>query len=140
MADIIEQTISHIFNLRKLVSESIEKQSLDTQCSFLQLKTLHFVLERKNPTMRDVSVFLGITPPSATSIINRLIVARNIKRIPDKADRRIIRLSITLSGQKSFESGMKNVSQAMRKILSKLGDQEQIQLNLLLKKIVGVNN
>lgn len=85
--------------------------------------------------MKDIADFLAITPPSATSLINNLVLNDIVERSYDKSDRRMILLSITEKGQKIFEKAKKERSAVFEKILSNLNEEEKNSLLAILKKM-----
>ena len=85
--------------------------------------------------MKNIADFLSITPPSATSIINRLIKLNLLKRQNNPKDRRIIKIVVTSKGKKVLENEMKKVSRHLKEIFSQLNQKEQKQLVKILTKI-----
>lgn len=100
-----------------------------------QMEILHFIKDKKQIPMKEVADFLGITPPSATSLINNLVISDILERKFDKIDRRVILLSITEKGKKIFEKAKKDRAVAFEKIVSGLTEEEKEILLRILKKI-----
>jgi len=132
---IIEQLISAIFSTSRLLRERTENREGLDPFSFFQLETLRYVAEKNNPSMKDIADYLCITPSSATSLINRLVKAKQIERTKDKCDRRLVRLVITPKGEKTFGSGFKKIVKQMRKVLSNLSKKERVDLIAILQKL-----
>jgi DNA-binding MarR family transcriptional regulator len=84
--------------------------------------------------MRAISAYLGITPPSATSIIDELVKKGLIERQADPNDRRIIRLVISQKGDNqltdSFKEFVKGFDHSMRRLSEK---EKELLVKLLLK-------
>lgn len=131
----IEQLISAIFSTSRLIREHTENREGLDPFSFFQLETLRYVAEKNNPSMKNIADYLCITPPSATSLINRLVKAKQIERTKDKCDRRLVRLVITPKGEKTLESGFKKIVKQMRKVLSCLSKKERVDLIAILQKL-----
>jgi len=131
----IEQLISAIFSTSRLIREHTENREGLDPFSFFQLETLRYVAEKNNPSMKNIADYLCITPPSATSLINRLVKAKQIERTKDKCDRRLVRLVITPKGEKTFGSGFKKIVKQMRKVLSNLSKKERVDLIAILQKL-----
>ena len=85
--------------------------------------------------MKEVAGFLGITPPSATSLMNNLAKSELIYREADKDDRRIVRIIISKKGEKFLEAHKSVMAEKMRANLNKLSKTEQEQLEKILEKI-----
>ena len=137
MTDKIEEIIALIFATRRMMFEQKEQKEAKT-CSFLHLITLKFVKE-ESPLMKDLATFLGIAPPSATSLINNLAKAGLVKRSEDKIDRRIVRIEMTKEGEKYLNSHKRKTTEHMRKNLEKLSHIEQEQLRRILEKISSID-
>ncbi len=131
----IEQIISLFFTTSRLIYKQSKEKDHPDFFSFLQLETLGYVKDNKNPLMKEVASFLSITPPSATPLINKLAKLGMLERCSDKNDRRAIRLSITSKGQKMLEKEIKKISIQMQKTLVILDHKEQKNLAEILQKV-----
>lgn len=134
------ELISQIFSVSRLIRESAKDREKIDPFSYLRLEALRYVSERKNPSMKDISDYLCITPPSATSLVNGLVKAKHLERLYDKDDRRIVRLAITQSGKKKLEAGFRDITKRMEKILSNLEEKERRDLIRILQKLHRVYN
>lgn len=132
-----DQLITLILGTIKMVHEQTLTANKLDPFTYLRLKTLRFIAEKRNSSMRDVAGYFNITPPSATSIISALVKMGYVKRIYDKTDRRIIRLKITENGEKNLLEGFKEIKSRMQKILSKLNEEEKTALTKIMEKLSG---
>ena len=130
----IGQLISMIFAVSRLIRERAQHREKINPFSFLQLETLRYVAEKGDPSMKDIADYLCITPPSATSLTNSLVKARQLERIHDKDDRRFVRLVITPKGKTALASGFKKITTRMRKVVSNLDAKERDDLFKILEK------
>ncbi len=133
MSDRIERIISLIFTTRRMLHEQRQAHR-GRNCSFLHLITLSIV-QNKMPLMKELAEYLGITPPSATSLINKLAKDELVYRQVEQADRRIVRIVISKKGQNFLETHKKLVAEKMRLNLNRLSVGEQQQLEKILEKI-----
>jgi len=132
----INYIISLIFKASRLIHEQLRKEKKrPNPFSVLRLEVLRYIAEKKNPLMKEVADYFCITPPSATSLINPLVKSGTLKRIYDKSDRRIVRLSITSKGRKELERSFDEVNNNMRKILTQLNINEKKNLIRILEKL-----
>jgi DNA-binding MarR family transcriptional regulator len=129
----IDRLISLIFTTRKMMHEQKEPNK-GKNCSFLHLITLKYV-EQEKPLMKDIAEFLGVAPPSATSLVNTLIKSELVYREADKTDRRNVRILITKRGNTFLEGHKKLMAEKTRANLNKLTATEQHQLEKILTKI-----
>mgnify|MGYP003832203245 CR=1 FL=1 len=124
---------------RQILSKLRKNKSINL-LSFLQAETLEFIETQTQPTMKEISNFLCITPPSATSIINNLVKLRMLERVSDPHDRRIIRLKITSQGKIFIEKHGQIIENQMQSVLQKLSSEEHSQLINIYKKINNFYN
>ena len=96
---------------------------------------LYYVVTEENPTMADIADCLCVAPPSVTPLINRLVKDGALKRVADKEDRRIIHLTITKSGRKTLDKGIKEIFGRMQKVLMNLNNKERRDLTKILEKL-----
>ncbi|MDD5396568.1 MAG: MarR family transcriptional regulator [Candidatus Moranbacteria bacterium] len=133
MSSRVDHIISLIFATRKMMHE--QKESCrGRNCSFLHLISLGYI-QQKSPLMKEIADFLGVAPPSATSLVGTLIKSELVHREADADDRRNVRIVISKKGEKFLEGHKENMAEKMRKNLSKLSATEQQQLEKILEKI-----
>ena len=131
----ISYLVSLIINTSRLIREQTKKRGKIDSFSFLELKVLYYVVTEENPTMADIADCLCVAPPSVTPLINRLVKDGALKRVADKEDRRIIHLTITKSGRKTLDKGIKEIFGRMQKVLMNLNNKERRDLTKILEKL-----
>jgi len=129
--------ISLIFTATRLIRERTAGHGKVDPFSMAQFKVLALISEKGSPTMKEVADLLYITSPSATAIINRLVETRELERIYDKKDRRIVRLRLTEKGKKSFVERREVVTARMSKVIESLNEKEKGDLANILTKIIN---
>jgi len=129
----VDRIISLIFTTKRMMHEQKEPHK-GKNCSFLHLITLSYV-ELKKPLMKDIAGFLGVAPPSATSLVGTLMKSELVHRQADASDRRNVRIVITKKGNTFLEAHKKRMAEKMRTNLNRLSLQEQQQLEAILTKI-----
>jgi len=75
-------------------------------------------------TMSELGLALQRSRPNMTAIVGRLIGEGMAKRLPDKTDRRIIRIGITPRGKRFVEKRRMAVKESIKENLARLDDQE----------------
>lgn len=135
----INELMNVIFSLRQLI-EKFYKERYKENFSPLRMITLHFVMAKKDPLMKDIADFLSITPASATSLIDGMVRDKILIRLLDKKDRRIVRLKITKKGEDIFSDGHKFMGTQMRKVICCLNKSEVKQLVKIYKKVFKTFN
>lgn len=130
-----DDLISLIFNTGQVLREKARSNDHLNDCSFVHLRTLLYIKEQKEISMRDLAHFLHITPPSTTSLINSLVRKGFVKRTSSKDDRRSITLQITNSGLELLKNNLKRAASIIEVALNKLSKKEKMLFISILKKI-----
>lgn len=120
----IAKLIGLIIKSKRLIQERVRSVEKTGRFSLSQIEILRYVVENKQPLMKDVADYLNITPPSATALIDSLVSQGYLKRIPDKNDRRIVKLAETSKGKKTLDDGMRMMKKGMKETFSKLSKKE----------------
>ena len=120
----IEYLISLFFNTGRLIKErSCNSKDIDP-ISMLKLEAIRLI-EVEKPTMKRIAEYLNIKAPSATSLINGLVKVKDVKRITNPNDRRVVQMIVTDKGKKFLKNGLKQMTEKAKEILLKL-KQDQI--------------
>jgi len=133
----IEELVSLMFMASRLVREQTVGHGTHCSVSIAQIKILSIMKDGGTPTMKEIANSLLITSPSATVAINQLVKNGQLKRIPDKTDRRVIRLKITAKGKKTFNEHYKVFVEKIGEVLKKLNVQERAAFAGIFKKIIN---
>lgn len=129
----IHQVISLIFNFQRLAHERGDRKI--NAFNFIRFKTLIFVDHHPDSSMRHIAEYLGVTPPSTTSLVNNMVKEGDLKRVLDKKDRRIVRLAITPKGKNNLKNAFKNMAGRIKKALSALNKAEINNLAKIMEKL-----
>ena len=133
----LRRLIELMLAMKRALHERLGKKSFPLDPSTLpRLLVLGYVRERGEPTMKELSSFLRITPPSATALTDGLVTAGLLARRPDASDRRSIRLRLTTKGRTFISRRFAEVDQEMAKILGRLTTKEQDLMITLFEKIL----
>lgn len=112
------------------------KQAKELHLSSSQLEVLHYVLEKGNPTMKDIANMLHITPPSVTTIIESLCDKNLLKRESSKTDRRIVIITITPKTFKILSSLKNKKFVILKNLFLKLNNEDKKQLIKIINIII----
>lgn len=138
MTDSTGKLTELIFEMHRLMRENLRHSSGFDLMKFLRLQALHFVAARKSPTMKNVSDYLCVTPPSATSFVNSLVKAGHLKRERDESDRRIVRLAVTAAGQRLIAKKSVFIRETINSVLDNLTESEKSSLIKIIGKITKI--
>ena len=85
--------------------------------------------------MSEIGKRLYISKPYMTTLVDTLISARYVERLPDSEDRRVIKIAITSLGKKHLKESSAIFKNNLNDLLSKLDEKDLIELNISLEKL-----
>ncbi len=115
-------------------SDFLSKSNI-TSAQMIMLVSIH---DHGQCKIKTLAKERGISPPTATVLIDRLVRSRYVKREASLEDRRVVMVSLTKKGEKSVQDFLDTVRNRWKKILTHLTSKEQHQYLSILKKIVAV--
>jgi len=121
--------------LMKGAKSSFLSKSNMTNAQMIMLVSIHDYGQCKIKTLAKKR---GISPPTATGLIDRLVRTGYVKRGADPDDRRVVMVSLTKKGEDIVGGFLTTVRSRWKKILVQLTPKEQNQYLNILKKIVGI--
>ena len=128
--------IDLMLSMHRIVRERSRSAARVHPLALLGFRILHIIAESSDPvTMRDVAEKLGITPPSATALVGRLVKKGYIKRRRDPADRRRILLVMTPAGRQALQRGKRAMTAGMRDLFKNVSEPERQTLIKIFKKM-----
>jgi len=134
----VDKLISLIFSVSRRIRERLKDMDEPHRFSVEQLESLRYIREQGRPLMKDVAAYLGITPPSATALIDILVEGGYVERGVDEDDRRAVRLTVTLAGEEALEVGFKEIMERMRRVLRDLDEADRESLLAMLTKLSDI--
>ena len=133
MADEINgQIVESLFKIAKNFKGSMYEDSEQSHLTMLQCQALECIKKKKNIHMQDIARHFSTSMPTATSLIDKLIAARLVKRENDDKDRRIVKVLMTKMGDKLLHHAIKRRSEKMGKLLSYLPESDKLELLRIL--------
>lgn len=105
--------------------------------TLLQLWVLVFVKKQTKVTMSDIAKEFAITKASATSLIERLVKSKWLKRSPDGKDRRLVYITLTPSGIKKLHSAKQARLAILNDPIDTLSEHDKHALLRILKLITS---
>jgi DNA-binding MarR family transcriptional regulator len=136
----IEELVSLVFTMGRVMRDKMHKKTDDGQCSsLLGLGVLRYVKESGQPHMHDIAKNFHVTPPAATLMIDSLVKGKLLTRVLDTNDRRSVRISLTPYGKRTLERGITKKVSELKKIFGVLTPAERVQFTAILKKIIKNN-
>ena len=121
---------------RRKILESVKKEGIKHDLTVSQIEILHFIGLSGRKTMKNISDYLKITPPSATLMIEEMEKKGLVKRINDEKDHRVVLITLTPKTKKVFVSICKRKELIFKEMISKLSEKEQKSLEHIIKIII----
>lgn len=101
-----------------------------------QVGGLIYLSAHGSASMTDLARYLGVTKPSATALIDRLIGQGLVSRLSDNQDRRIVKIALTVKGKKLMESIKKQKQLALCDIFGRISGFDRQEYVRILREVV----
>jgi DNA-binding MarR family transcriptional regulator len=96
------------------------RRSGDPAVSVPQFRVLAFVHRHPGTSLADVADHLGVTPPTASSIVDRLVRRGLVRRVGHREERRRIVLTLTTAGARLFDRARGTTRRKVARLLAGL--------------------
>ena len=130
--EIMKDTLIYITIFGKELAHIDERNFIKT------FFTLILIEQYDNPSISSLGKILNVSKSQMTSKTDELAKAGLVERIPDKKDRRIIRIVLTPKGQYLINNSQKAVKDGMNQLLSPLSLKEVEELKKSMETIKNV--
>lgn len=124
-----------IFTLKRLMFAQLQKSADFSTETIIQFEALSFIYDQKEPKMKDLARFFGITPPSITCMIDKLEKHKLLARKHDQKDRRKVYLELTSTGKKFLKTNRQQLETKMIDFLKPLNEKDKKDLIHIYKKL-----
>lgn len=138
MATIDELTHEISIMVPKLMKGARSSFLAKSNISTAQMIMLVSIHDHGQCKLKTLAKERGISPPTATGLIDRLLGAGYVKRGSDPEDRRVVIVSLTKKGENAVQDFLSTVRKRWKNILIHLTSKEQHQYLNIVKKIVSV--
>jgi DNA-binding MarR family transcriptional regulator len=129
--EILEDTLIYTILFNRELSNLGEREFIKT---FLWLIAIE---QYNNPSLSGLGKMLNVSKSQMTLKMDKLTEAGFTERIPDKEDRRIIRIVLTPDGRNFIKNSKQTVKESMNQLLSPLTFEEVEELK---KSIATIKN
>jgi len=120
-----ENILQRIMSSYNDISKSINpKGLLKINLTSAQIKLLTCFSENDEFTMTELSRNLGVSMPTMTAMVDRLVRSKMVKRERDSIDRRVVRAGLTDSGRMMLKKLIRIRRREMERILMNLSEEE----------------
>jgi MarR family transcriptional regulator, organic hydroperoxide resistance regulator len=93
-----------------------------------QIKVLFLLDHEASASVGTVAQMIGISVPTASQLIDRLVQAGSAQRVERMTDRRYTEVSLTLEGKQLVQRLRQGHTERLRSWLASLNEEEQVQL------------
>lgn len=125
---------SALMSFRHAMTEELGRVAKERGCSVSHFEVLKYIADKGSPSMKDIARELGITPPSASTLIDTLVSKQFVTRTQTPEDRRTIRIILQPKGNVLLSSVYKQKNSLFNKMLSKLSNEDKTELARILIK------
>ncbi|WP_128378055.1 MarR family winged helix-turn-helix transcriptional regulator [Streptomyces cavernae] len=130
-----EQLLRLTRRVHRIQKRHLEKSGLGiTPAQGRLLRTLaHY---GSPPRMADLAERLEVVPRAVTTLVDGLEASGKVRRVPDPANRRVIRIEVTEAGRQALRELRAARRSAAEDILAPLTDEQRKVLGVLLDTLI----
>jgi DNA-binding MarR family transcriptional regulator len=100
-----------------------------------QLRGLLFVNRNEGAALGSLAEHLGLTPPSASKLVEELVKRGLLERSTCAEDRRRLRLGVSPAGRRLLEAVLRETHRRLSGALRRLGPQELQSVSLAMRAL-----
>jgi DNA-binding MarR family transcriptional regulator len=97
-------------------------------------RTLNYLSNHPGTSLSELAEFLGLTPPSTSKLVQKLVTARVVARRIGR-DRRRVRLTLTADGRSALAEAHRETQESLARTLSSLSRRELKTLSASLRTL-----
>lgn len=132
---ITQQLDETLISFRHMMTTLLLKEAKGSGLSLSHFEIIMYLAQKGKVTMKDISTWLNITPPSASVLVDVLVKKNLVSRIQSNKDRRTVHIIINKEAYKLMTEIHKNKMSLFKKILSKLSSEDKEDLVRILNNI-----
>jgi DNA-binding MarR family transcriptional regulator len=132
----LSESISYLSDLVEKVLEETIIQSDFNDLTRKQFHYLQVIIRMKNPALSELARELGITKPTVTVLVDKLVEKGYVRRVKSDDDRRSMHLHLNKKGNKINTLREIAHNRIAEKIKSGLSETETAIFTTLLNKLV----
>lgn len=126
-----------LMDFRHSMTSVLMDEAKENGCSLSQFEILRLIAEKDKTSMKDIAKQLHITPPSASSLVDSLVLKELVLRNHGNEDRRTIKVILSPKAHTLLVSIYKHKISVFNKMLSKLNMEDKNELARILTKCVN---
>lgn len=121
MTDLLQNCARELMDTTPLIVQQIRieiRSSRRRDLTIPQIRTLRYIQRHPDSSLLQLSEHLGLTPPSASKLVDGLVNNDLVNREESRQDRRKLTLQLTPSGEEIVNTAR---AQAQQNLVEKLG-------------------
>ena len=126
-----------LISFKHIINASLLKEARSYDLSLSHLEIIMYIANKGEVTMKDISSWLHITPPSVSTLIDILVKKNIVTRTQSKKDRRTVYITLNKEAHKLLSSIHKKKISMFKKMLSKLSNDDRSELIRILNKCIN---
>jgi DNA-binding MarR family transcriptional regulator len=134
----LEQIVAQITRLMADMEARAFQQDGFAELSMRQVYYMETIARLEHPSFGEVAEALGVTRPSVTALVGKLIRSGYVQKVQDHEDRRSFHIVLTEKGQQFTQLHQNLHRMVVQALTARLNEAEIEQLTALLQKAVGV--
>ena len=134
----LEQTIALITGLIADMEARAFQQDGFSELSMRQVSYLDTIARLEHPSFGELAEALGVTRPSVTALVGKLIHSGYVQKVQDGEDRRSFHILLTRKGQEFTRIHQNMHQRVVQALIAHLDKAEIEQLTALLNKAAGL--
>ncbi len=140
MADVHEDTVVDAVLTASRVLVAIAARSLadaGEEVTLTQYRSLVVVASRGPQSIAALADAVGVTPPTASRLCERLVRKGLVRRRTDRRDRRQVRIALTAGGRELVDAVTANRRREIAALLASMAAADQAQLVTALRQLAA---
>ncbi len=125
------------FRLFRLMKHRLSYEKLSCDLTMHQMHVLFYLSQNKETHMKNLADYLQIETPTATSMIDKLVASKLVKRQNDKKDRRLVYITLTKDGEHLVVEAIEKRRKKMSEMLSLLSDKQRKDFTTIMETLVA---
>lgn len=131
-----ERIFEQLYKISRAINRREEISIPRYPLTILQIQLLVMLKQKKSLQIKEIAEIFRVRMPTANSLLRRLTAIKLVSRKKDKKDGRIVRISLTVKGEKYLDEALKKRMEKFDKLTAYIPKKEQQVLLNILESLV----
>lgn len=128
MSDQDNKLFEYLFTISRFMRGEVASDFKKQHLTLLQLQALIFIKDRGEAQMQEIAEHFKVAKPTATTLLSNLDKLGLIQRLGDTKDRRIVKVTLSIEGERMFKQVLKYKKEKIKTLLSYLPKTDKADL------------